>query len=83
MPVKFVRIAPRCPIYDQMGKLVDPVRDQVIQELFNKILSTSAYIAHSKNITELDGQKLSLGATIDTILKWAMLYPIYCNRYFI
>lgn len=69
LPIQLIRISQHCPVFDSNGKLVDARKDDMIQTCFNKILSTCAYIAHGLSITDLEGQKLSLGHAFDSIIK--------------
>lgn len=53
-------------------------KDVLIERSFNRNLGTLSYLAHGRNVTELDGgkgsrQKLSLGKAFELILKLVYL----------
>lgn len=48
---------------------VEPRRVRLVERAFNSIICASAYMAHVKGITELNGRKLSLGETFTVMLK--------------
>ncbi|VDL75271.1 unnamed protein product [Nippostrongylus brasiliensis] len=64
-----IRIAPDCPIYDEYGKLVDQRKDELVAEAFKKIGDTASYIAHTLNVTEVNGKTLSLADAYNNILE--------------
>ncbi|KAI1711721.1 flavin containing amine oxidoreductase domain-containing protein [Ditylenchus destructor] len=68
LPVHLIRVSHKCPIYDHQGRIVDPRKDEMIQKSFNKILETCSYVAHGLGISEINGEKLSLGECYDHIL---------------
>uniref|UniRef100_A0A914UIM0 SWIRM domain-containing protein n=2 Tax=Plectus sambesii TaxID=2011161 RepID=A0A914UIM0_9BILA len=69
MPMTLQKIKTRCPIYDASGKLIDKEKDDVIEKEFNRLLDACAYLAHTKGITDIEGEKLSLGSTFDIIFQ--------------
>lgn len=69
LPIELIRISQYCPVFDSNGKLVDARKDDMIQNCFNKILTTCSYIAHGLGITKLEDKKLSLGHAFDAIIK--------------
>lgn len=70
LPIELIKISKECPIFDSNGKILDARKDDMIQNCFNKILSTCSYIAHGLDITEIENKNLSLGQTFDAILKY-------------
>uniref|UniRef100_A0A915BRG7 SWIRM domain-containing protein n=1 Tax=Parascaris univalens TaxID=6257 RepID=A0A915BRG7_PARUN len=57
-----------CPIFDCDGSRVKKHRDRMTEVVFNEIVSTVAHIAHSENLTEIAGQKTTLGEAYETVM---------------
>uniref|UniRef100_F1KWG0 Lysine-specific histone demethylase 1A n=2 Tax=Ascaris suum TaxID=6253 RepID=F1KWG0_ASCSU len=57
-----------CPIFDCDGSRVKKHRDRMTEVVFNEIVSTVAHIAHNEELTEISGQKTTLGEAYETVM---------------
>ncbi len=44
-------------------------KDELIEKEFNRLLEAAAYMAHTMEFTESEGEKLSLGKALELIIR--------------
>ncbi|CAH8594262.1 unnamed protein product [Schistosoma margrebowiei] len=70
-----------CSLYDSQGHLINRDLDEQIEEEFNRLLGTAAYVCHSKGLDSLvldSGVEipLSLGQVIELLIKYQERHKI-------
>ncbi|VDP45207.1 unnamed protein product [Schistosoma mattheei] len=70
-----------CSLYDSQGHLINRDLDEQIEEEFNRLLGTAAYVCHSKGLDSLvldSGVEipLSLGQVIELLIKYQEKHKI-------
>ncbi|RTG85995.1 lysine-specific histone demethylase 1A [Schistosoma bovis] len=70
-----------CSLYDSQGHLINHDLDEQIEEEFNRLLGTAAYVCHSKGLDSLvldSGVEipLSLGQVIELLIKYQEKHKI-------
>ncbi|CAH8574278.1 unnamed protein product [Heterobilharzia americana] len=81
LSLNLVAINTDCSLYDPQGHLVNRDVDERIEEEFNRLLGTSAYVCHSKGLDSLvldSGVEtpLSLGQIVELLIKYQEKHKI-------
>ncbi|CAG0882080.1 unnamed protein product [Cyprideis torosa] len=66
--MEFASIMSKCPLFNMRGRRIDRAEDEAVEREFNRLLEHAGYMGHQLDLTHVDGNPLSLGQALETIV---------------
>ena len=68
--MELTKIKPKCPLYDNSGKMLAKDRDDALEREFNKLLESTSYLTHNLDFDQkIDNKPISLGHALELVIK--------------
>lgn len=63
------KIKQKCPLYESNGDTVDKIKDEMIEQEFNRLLEATSYLSHQLDINYAGNNPVSLGQALEWIIQ--------------
>ncbi|XP_044734274.1 lysine-specific histone demethylase 1A [Chrysoperla carnea] len=63
------KIKQKCPLYESNGETVDKIKDEMIEQEFNRLLEATSYLSHQLDINYAGNNPVSLGQGLEWIIQ--------------
>lgn len=69
LDLELKKIKSQCPLFGPNGKLISKNKDEIMEREFNKILECTSYLSHVLDFNYADNQPISLGHSLEWVIK--------------